>query len=133
MNDALTIGKAAKATNLPPKTIRYYEEVGLIAPAIRSDNGYRYFTSAAISELKLVKGARDAGFTIEQCRELMNLFRDEHRQRCDVKAITEQKISHIKQRILALTDIVQHLESLNEKCSGGEESECAILDGLIKK
>jgi len=129
----LTIGKAATLTNLSAKTIRYYEEIALISPALRSDNGYRYFTQTSIAELNLVKGARDAGFTIEQCKELMALFRDKSRHSGEVKALTLEKISQIKQRISALNNIVKSLEELSDACHGDDSSECAILDGLIKK
>jgi len=129
----LTIGKAATLTALSAKTIRYYEGIGLISPALRSDNGYRYFTQRSIEELNLVKGARDSGFTIEQCKELMALFRDKGRHSSEVKALTNEKISQIKHKILALNNIVQSLEKLSDQCQGNELSGCAILDGLIKK
>ncbi len=129
----ITIGRAAKFTNIPAKTIRYYEEINLISPAQRSDNGYRYFNQHSIDELNLVKGARDAGFTIEQCKELMALFRDDNRQSSEVKALTDEKISQIKQKISALNNIVQSLEALSDECRGDDSSDCAILNGLIKK
>lgn len=129
----ITIGKAAQLTHIPAKTIRYYEEIDLITPANRSDNGYRYFSQNSIDELNLVKGARDAGFTIEQCKELMALFRDDNRHSSEVKALTEEKIRQIKQKILALNNIVQSLEVLSDECSGDDSSDCAILNGLIKK
>jgi len=129
----LTIGKVSLLTNVPAKTIRYYEDIELISSALRSDNGYRYFTQTSIDELKLVKGARDAGFTIEQCKELMALFNDQSRQSSEVKALTLAKIKQIKQKIESLNNIVQSLEQLSDECLGDESSDCAILNGLIKK
>lgn len=129
----LMIGKVETLTGLPAKTIRYYEEIKLITPPTRSDNGYRYFSQTAIDQLLLIKGARDAGFSLAQCKELMMLFNDKSRQSSEVKAITLEKIKQIKQKIKSLNQIVKSLELLSSQCHGNDSSDCAILDGLLKK
>jgi len=129
----INIGKVSALTKVPAKTIRYYEQIGLTTPPKRTDNGYRYYDQGDISELNLIKGARDAGFTIEQCKELMSLFRDKERHSSEVKTLTLEKIAQIKQKIIALNEIVQSLEMLSDKCRGDEDPACAILDGLLKK
>jgi len=128
----LTISKAAKITGLPAKTIRYYEEIKLISPTMRSDNGYRYFSDSSLEQLNLVKGARDAGFTIQQCKALMALFNDQNRHSSEVKSLTLQQIKQIKQKIKSLNKIVKSLEALSDECPGDQTSDCAILNGLIK-
>jgi MerR family copper efflux transcriptional regulator len=128
-----TINQVSKSLDIPPKTIRYYEEIGLLSPIHRSNNGYRYFTTANIDELRLIKGARIAGFNIEESKELMGLFRNSNRKSKDVKALTLEKTSQLKERITALNDMLIKLENLSESCLGDEESDCAILNGLTKE
>lgn len=69
----MNISKVAKATGLTAKTIRYYESIGLITAPVRSDNGYRSYTEGALRELRFVKRARETGFNLEECQELLAL------------------------------------------------------------
>lgn len=126
----LSIGKVAQQTNLPPKTIRYYEQAGLISPPSRALNGYRSYSEKNISELHFVKGARQAGFSISDTKNLLELFRDENRASSEVKRITMNKIAEIHQRINAMKAMVEKLESLAQICPGDENPDCSILDGL---
>ncbi len=133
MNEKMVnIGQAAKLSQVSAKTIRYYEEIGLIGAAKRQENGYRFYDNSSLAELSLVKGARDAGFNLEQCKELMQLFRDKSRQSSEVKALTLQKITQMEAKISALKLIVENLQQLSLECVGDESPDCAILDGLSK-
>lgn len=71
MERTFTIGELGKQTGLPPKTIRFYEEISLIAPARRAANGYRIYDKTAIEELKVIKDARDLGLPVERIKRLM--------------------------------------------------------------
>ena len=128
----MTINQISKTLGIAAKTIRYYEDVGLISAVSRADNGYRQFTISNIEELRLVKGARQAGFNIEESKELMGLFQDKTRQSKDVKALTLEKMSQLKEKIEAMNNMLQRLENLSNSCIGNEESDCAILDGLTQ-
>ena len=55
----MNISEAARRSGLSAKTIRYYEEVGLIAPASRSEHGYRQYDSGRLEELKFLEPVRD--------------------------------------------------------------------------
>ena len=70
----MNISKVAKATGLTAKTIRYYESIGLISAPVRSDNGYRSYTDGALRELRFVKRARETGFNLEECQELLEFM-----------------------------------------------------------
>ena len=89
----MNISKVAKATGLTAKTIRYYESIGLISSPVRSDNGYRSYTDASLRELRFVKRARETGFNLEECQELLALYRDEHRTSAQVKSWPRRKSS----------------------------------------
>ena len=80
----MNIGQASALTGLPAKTIRYYEQIGLVAPA-RRDNHYRDYGDKDLHELIFVARARSLGFGIEECRRLLALYRDQQRASADVR------------------------------------------------
>jgi len=90
----MNIGRAAELTNLPAKTIRFYEEIELIKPQ-RSNNGYRNYSDDDIHRLKFLQRARSLGFSIDECRALFSLYEDEDRASADVKAIALTKIDAV--------------------------------------
>ncbi|OCA59999.1 Cu(I)-responsive transcriptional regulator [Aeromonas piscicola] len=126
----MNISKVAKATGLTTKTIRYYESIGLISAPVRSDNGYRSYTEGALRELRFVKRARETGFNLEECQELLALYRDEHRTSAQVKKLAQEKIVDLRTRIAGLQAMQASLEGLVCCCHGDESPECPILDEL---
>jgi len=126
----MNISKVAGETGLSTKTIRYYESIGLIEPAPRADNGYRSYPRRTIRQLQFIKGARHAGFTLEECRTLVDLYQNEHRTRAQVKQIAQEKIDELKARILVLQQTLYSLEQLAASCSGDDRPDCPILDGF---
>ena len=81
----MNIGEAARHSGLPAKTIRYYEEIGLVRPD-RRDNNYRDYGAHALEVLRFLRRSREFGFTIEQCRALLTLYEDPTRCSSQVKA-----------------------------------------------
>lgn len=124
------ISSAAKESGLSVKTVRYYESIGLTSEAIRGDNGYRYYNAALITELVFIKRARDAGFNIEECKELISLYKSESRTAAQVKSLTLDKIADIESRIKHLQEMHKTLSELASHCRGDASSSCAILDQL---
>ena len=125
----MNIGEASEASGLPAKTIRYYEDIGLIRP-MREANGYRRFTRAEVARLVLLRRARALGFTVEECRELLSLYEDEHRHAGEVRAIARERLAAVDARIAELQALRRQLSALVAACSGGPGSRCAILDEL---
>ncbi len=87
--EKVNIGEAAAQSGVPAKTIRYYEEIGLIQPARRADNGYRAYHAIDVHMLRFVQRARSLGFSVRDCRQLLQLYQDPHRASADVKALAE--------------------------------------------
>jgi Cu(I)-responsive transcriptional regulator len=125
----MNIGQVSKRTGLPPKTIRYYEQIGLVA-AGRRDNDYRDYGSKEAHELTFVARARSLGFSIEQCRHLLALYRDAGRANADVRAAAERHIDEIRIKIRELKDMEKTLTTLVSACRGDSRPDCPILEGL---
>ena len=127
----MNIAEVAKAAGLPAKTIRYYEDIGLIQPA-RSENGYRAFASSDLHKLAFVARARSLGFSIEDCRALLALYEDRARASADVKALAVTHLAQIRAKIGALRAMEATLADLVQACSGDHRPDCPILRGLAQ-
>lgn len=125
----MNIGDAAVRTGLPPKTIRYYEDIGLVRPP-RGMNGYRDFGDADLHKLAFVARARSLGFTIEDCRALLALYEDRRRTSAGVKRVAEEHLARIDRKLAELESMRQVLGRLVERCHGDERPECPIIDDL---
>jgi MerR family transcriptional regulator, copper efflux regulator len=128
----MNIGTAAQKSGLPPKTIRYYEEIGLLT-ADRAANGYRDYTSEDVHRLRFVQRSRSLGFSVEECRQLLSLYSDRDRDSADVKAVATEKLGEIDRKIAELTGLRTILRHLVENCHGDARPECPIIDGLSGK
>jgi len=126
----MNIGQAAAEAGLPAKTIRYYEEIGLVAPAARTDAGYRDYDDHDIHFLRFVARARGLGFTVEECRELLALYRDRSRASAEVKALALKRVAEIDRKIAELDAMRATLSHLAEQCHGDHRPDCPILDDL---
>jgi MerR family transcriptional regulator, copper efflux regulator len=126
----MNIGEASKATGISTKMIRYYESIGLIAPAARTDSGYRLYLDHDIHALRFVNRARDLGFSVEQMRDLLALWRDRSRASGDVKAIALSHIEMLEEKARALQAMSRTLRHLADTCHGDERPDCPIIDGF---
>ena len=125
----MNISTTASQTGLPAKTIRYYEEIGLVVPG-RTANGYRDYNDAQVHRLAFVQRARSLGFSIEECRLLLSLYDDEGRASSDVKQLALEKVAEIDGKIAALTSMRATLAHLAETCQGNDRPDCPILNDL---
>ena len=125
----MNIGEVATKVGLPPKTIRYYEDIGLVTPK-RDANGYRAFVPADVHKLAFMGRARALGFTIEDCRTLLALYEDETRESGDVKQVAKQHLDQIETKITDLMAMRDTLSHLVHACAGDNRPDCPILKGL---
>jgi len=125
----MNIGDASIKSGLPAKTIRYYEDIGLVAPG-RAGNGYRDFSDTDLHKLSFVQRARSLGFSIEECRALLSLYDDRGRTSADVKKLAKAHLDQIVEKIAGLQAMQKTLSELVNKCHGDDRPDCPILDGL---
>lgn len=125
----MNIGDAAARSGLPTKTIRYYEDIGLIKPA-RTGNGYRDFSDTDLHKLRFLGRARGLGFSIEDCRALLGLYEDTDRTSAQVKSIAQDHLSAIDDRIGQLMSMRETLAHLVTCCQGDDRPDCPILSDL---
>ncbi|KIC37734.1 MULTISPECIES: Cu(I)-responsive transcriptional regulator [unclassified Leisingera] len=125
----MNIGDVSSRSGLPAKTIRYYEDIGLIKPH-RSANGYRCFAETDLHKLAFLGRARALGFTIEDCRTLMALYEDESRASADVKQLAQEHLAKIEEKIADLQAMHDTLGELVNSCAGDSRPDCPILKDL---
>ncbi len=126
----MNIGQTASASGISPKMVRYYEKIGLIDAPPRTDAGYRVYTQSAVHTLTFIRRARDLGFSIEQMRELLALWRDRQRASAEVKQIALTHVQSLREKSTALAALAASLEHLARNCHGDDRPDCPILDEL---
>jgi MerR family copper efflux transcriptional regulator len=127
---SVTIGEAASRSGVPAKTIRYYEQIGLIGAAERGANLYRSYTDADVEMLRFIGRARRLGFSVQDLKQLVALYRDRGRASADVKALALQHIGRIDRRLAELRTVRAALADLASRCHGDARPECPILEEL---
>ena len=127
----MNIGEVSKKSGLPPKTIRYYEDIGLITP-LRDANGYRSFRDTDMHKLAFLGRSRALGFTIEDCRNLLALWDDKGRASADVRSIAKEHLAQIESKIVDLQAIRETLSHLVLECAGDDRPDCPIIKNLEK-
>lgn len=125
----MNIGVASQLSGLPTKTIRYYEDIDLLRPA-RRDNGFRDYAMSDVHELRFVARARGLGFSVEECRHLLELYRNKERASADVRNAAIAHVEAIREKIRELRSMERTLTQLVHQCAGDSRPDCPILEGL---
>lgn len=126
----MNIGEAAQASGVSAKMIRYYEEIGLVAPAGRTASNYRVYGEDDIHRLRFVRRSRDLGFSLDETDRLLKLWADKARASAEVKAVAEQHIVELEHKIAAMQAMLETLKHLADCCHGDQRPHCPILDDL---
>lgn len=126
----MKIGAASAASGVSQRMIRHYEKIGLMPRAARRDSGYRDYDERDLHTLRFIGRARDAGFPIEEIRQLLALWNDRERSSADVKALALARVDELKRKARELDEMRKSLEHLAERCHGDDRPECPILGGL---
>jgi Cu(I)-responsive transcriptional regulator len=125
----MNISDAGQRAGLPAKTIRYYEDIGLVVPR-RDANSYRTFSDADVHKLAFLGRARTLGFSIEDCRTLLALYEDRDRASSDVRKVALDHLDRIDAKIRDLATMRDTLKDLVRACHGDDRPDCPILSDL---
>jgi MerR family copper efflux transcriptional regulator len=126
----VTIGTAARLSQVSAKMVRHYESLGLLSRVGRTDSGYRQYLEADVRTLQFIKRARDLGFSMAEIAELVGLWHDRRRASASVKRIAQKHVDDLAQRIEAMQAMQRTLSSLLHHCHGDQRPDCPILDDL---
>ena len=126
MKVGVTIGELAKELHLNPKTIRYYEEVGLLSKPRRSESGYRLYSRYEMERLRLVRRAKLLGLSLAGIKELVEYAIDGH---CNILeqrlfSLVEAKLGEIDQKTRDLATFREELMRYKRDLSNRLESAC---------
>lgn len=125
-----SIGRAAELSGVTPKMIRHYESLGLIPKAARTLGDYRVYTAQEVHTLRFVRRARSLGFSMEEIRGLLGLWRNQRRASAAVKRLALKHVAELDSKIEELQSMRAALADLAAHCHGDQRPECPILDDL---
>ena len=128
--NTMNIGQAAEASGVSAKMLRYYESIGLVPKAGRTEAGYRTYGEADVNTLRFIRRARDLGLPIERIRLLVGLWRDRDRSSAEVKRIATEHAAELRAKIAELAGMCAALQDLADACHGDHRPECPILRDL---
>ena len=128
----MNIGELSKASGVSSKMIRYYEQIGLTRPALRTVSSYRVYGDKDVHTLQFVRRARDLGFSVEQIKELLALWGDRSRNSADVKAVALEHIAELESKVAAIEEMTKTLKHLASHCHGDDRPECPIIEEIAK-
>ena len=128
--NAIPIGDLARQTGVKVPTIRYYESVGLLPPAPRTESNRRQYDDNAVKRLKFIRHARELGFEVNAIRELLDLAEQPQRSCAKVDALAREHLQAITSRIERLMALKAEVESMIKACAKGRIAKCRVIDVL---
>ena len=126
----MVIGEAAAASGVSAKMIRYYESIGLVPEAARTETGYRIYGDSEVETLRFVRRARDLGLSMVRIKLLVGLWHDRQSPSREVKRIALDHVHELEARIAEMEAMRSTLLALAEGCRGDDGPDCPILVDL---
>lgn len=126
----MKIGEAAAASGCHLETIRYYERIGLLPRTVRTDNGYRDYSSEDVDRMRFVTRGRELGFSLDDIRSLLRLAANASLSCSEVDRVARQHLADVRTRIAELRRMARELERTIQSCAGGSRGDCSILGAL---
>lgn len=129
--DHYTIGKLARAADVPTSTVRYYERRGLLRPDGRSDGNFRLYGEAALERLRFVRSAQAAGFTLADITALLR-FRDGDVTPCqEIQTLITSRLDQVTEQMDHLEHVQRLLRKWLDVCRAADQTgRCGVLEGL---
>ncbi|WP_319531414.1 helix-turn-helix domain-containing protein [uncultured Cohaesibacter sp.] len=125
----LTIGELSKSSGVKVPTIRYYEQIGLLAPATRSEGNQRRYEQDGLQRLTFIRHARDLGFNLDDIKSLLKLSGDDDNPCHMAHGMVMRHLADVRERIERLQRLEQELIRMSG-CDGNCVAECQVLESL---
>lgn len=132
MAKMLMIGDLAAATGTKVNTIRFYEEIGLMRRAARTESGRRTYGYADLERLRFIRHGRRLGFETDEIRSLLALSDEPGRECAEVTEIAVRHLADVDDKIARLMLLRGELDRMARLCAGGPVSECRIMESLSR-
>ncbi len=126
----LTIGELSRRTGVKIPTIRYYEDIGLVAAPPRSEGGQRRYGTAAVGRLNFIRHARELGFEIDDIRELVAMAQSPQASCHAADSIARKHLDEVERRIARLSALRTELARMVEECGHGRVCDCRVIEVL---
>ncbi|MGV6871537.1 MerR family transcriptional regulator [Pseudochelatococcus sp. B33] len=126
----IAIGELSRRTGVKVPTIRYYEEIGLLAAPPRSEGGQRRYDTAAVQRLNFIRHARELGFEIDDIRELVAMTQSPQASCHAADSIARKHLEDVERRIARLTALRGELTRMVEECGHGRVCDCRVIEVL---
>lgn len=130
MEIPVLIGEAARQSGVKIPTIRYYEGIGLLPAAPRSEGNRRRYDVNDLRRLAFIRHARELGFEIDAIRRLLTLQDDRTQSCAAADAIASERLADVEQRIASLLALKRELQRMVEGCAHGTVGECRVIEIL---
>jgi Cu(I)-responsive transcriptional regulator len=124
------IGDLARRTGTKVNTVRFYEEIGLMPPAPRTNSGRRTYGEQEVRRLVFIRNGRKLGFSINEVRSLISLSEQPERDCAEAEEIARCHLADVTSRISALIALRKELERIGAACSGSRVADCKIIDAI---
>ena len=136
IHSSLSIGSVAAQAGCTVPTVRYYEEIGLLPLAPRTEGGRRHYDDEAVRRLTFIRRCRDFGFSIEHVRELVDLIDHPQRPCVEVRDIAAARLGEVREKLAELraleSSLSSFVESCESACAGGAVVDCTVLEDLAQ-
>lgn len=126
----LSIGQAARAAGCKVQTVRYYEQLGLLAKPARTAGNQRVYGDEHLSRLAFIRHARELGFPLEAIRELISLGGKPEQSCAQADGIASAHLAEVDRKIKALTALRGELKRMVQSCRRGRIAECRVIEVL---
>ena len=124
-----SIGELSKRTGIKIPTIRYYEQMGLIAAPERSEGNQRRYSSDGLKRLSFIRHSRELGFSIDDIRELLDLSEHPHKPCRDAHDLAARRLEDVRARIARLRRLERELKRISG-CDADTIAHCAVIETL---
>jgi DNA-binding transcriptional MerR regulator len=127
---AFPIGELSRQTAVKVPTIRYYEQIGLLPEAPRTEGNRRLYGRSEVDRLNFIRHSRELGFEIDDIRELLAMAAQPQSSCHQADSIAQNHLIEIDKRIASLTALKVELSRMVEECGHGRVCDCRIIEAL---